>query len=185
MSGQERIPKVSTVSDEKTVPSYATPPPISTTESAPRQTSRPEGRIVERHNRGKGRCRVRDRPRILREREAQRHRENRNSILFTAVCNVKRKPVDGRSIAQEIACNMFPLRYRIAARYRYVYSIQLMAVLDIAVVYPATRPIFSITANGKGGVRASEGTRKDPKQGSSQVFNHGNRRYPCRKDCWF
>jgi hypothetical protein len=51
--------------------------------------------------------------------------------------------------------------------------------------FRAIRPISSGNRNWKGGVRAQEGTRKEQHQRSCQVFNNGNRRDSCRKECWF
>ena len=47
MSDQERITKVLTVADEKTVPSYANPPPNSTAENSLRQTAHPGDRTTK------------------------------------------------------------------------------------------------------------------------------------------
>ena len=52
MSDQERRTKVWTVSDEKTVPSYANPPPNSTAENSLRQTAHPGDRTTKGSIRG-------------------------------------------------------------------------------------------------------------------------------------
>ena len=52
MSDQERITKVLTVADEKTVPSYANPPPNSTAENSLRQTAHPGDRTTKGSIRG-------------------------------------------------------------------------------------------------------------------------------------
>ena len=55
---------------------------------------------------------------------------------------------------------------------------------DNTVVFPGNKAdFFSGNRNLKGGVCAREGTRKRQSQESCQVFNHRNRRSPCRRDC--